>query len=185
MDARRLGLRHARVLLDPHRDRCGAAALPPVRHRPDHQPHPQLRSAHRAARRRLHRRGSWVSASCWDGTRAWSWRSPRWRSRRCSSRPAGGSRRRWIVASTDAATTPPRRSRRSAPGCARRSIWTPCRPSWSRSSIRRCNRPGSRYGFGREPEAAEPLEHDRWSAAVWLQPAPATLSRLLHRPARP
>ena len=42
---------------------------------------------------------------------------------RCSGRCGRGSRARSTVASTAAATTPPARSRRSAAGCARRSIW--------------------------------------------------------------
>jgi hypothetical protein len=44
---------------------------------------------------------------------------------RRSSRPAAASSRRSIGASTAGATTPPRRSPRSAPGCTSRSTWTP------------------------------------------------------------
>jgi len=50
--------------------------------------------------------------------RPWPWPG-------CSSRPAAASSRWSTAASTGAATTPPRRSRRSAPGCASRSTWTP------------------------------------------------------------
>ena len=49
---------------------------------------------------------------------------------------------------TDASTTPPRRSRRSALGSAMRSIWTRSRPSCWRSWMRRCSRPRLRYGYG-------------------------------------
>ena len=49
--------------------------------------------------------------------RPWPWR-------RCSSRPAAASRPRSTAASTDAATTPPRGSPRSAIGCTSRSTWT-------------------------------------------------------------
>ena len=42
---------------------------------------------------------------------------------------AAGSRRPSTAASTGPATTPPARSRPSAPGCGRRSTWTRCRPS--------------------------------------------------------
>ena len=63
-----------------------------------------------------------------------------------------------------ASTTRPRRSRPSAPGCATRSTWTPCRPSCWRWSTRRCSRPRPRCGFGHrhedcrvvKGEAAEP-----------------------------
>ena len=57
-----------------------------------------------------------------------------WPWRRCSSQPAVAPSRPWTGASTGAATTLPERSRRSAPGCATRSTWTPWRPScapWS------------------------------------------------------
>jgi hypothetical protein len=50
--------------------------------------------------------------------RPWPWP-------RCSSRLAAASNRRWIGASTGAATTPPAPSRRSAPGCASRSTSRP------------------------------------------------------------
>jgi hypothetical protein len=46
-------------------------------------------------------------------------------------RPSGAaSRRSWTGASTGAATTRPRPSRRSAPASATRSTWTPYRPNW-------------------------------------------------------
>jgi hypothetical protein len=53
-----------------------------------------------------------------------AWPGRRWRSPRCSSRPAAASRGWWTGASTGAATTRPRRFRRSAPGCVSRSTWT-------------------------------------------------------------
>jgi hypothetical protein len=66
----------------------------------------------------------------------------------CSDRPVVASRPRLTGASTAAAMTWPRRSRRSAAGCATRSTWTPSRPSCWRSSIRRCNRPPRLCGYG-------------------------------------
>ena len=80
----------------------------------------------------------------------WWWPAPPWRSPRCSSRPAAASSRQWTAASTAAATTPCRRSRRSAPGCGTRSTWTPFRRSCWRSSTRRCSRP--RRGCGRRKQ---------------------------------
>jgi hypothetical protein len=65
------------------------------------------------------------SVSSSAATPAWWWRERPWRSRPLSSRPAAASRRWSTGASTAAATTPPARSRRSAPGCASRSTWTP------------------------------------------------------------
>jgi hypothetical protein len=65
----------------------------------------------------------WGSLSSWAEARAWSWPGRRWRWRGCSSRPAAGSRPWWTGGSTGAATTRPRRSRRSAPACGRRSTW--------------------------------------------------------------
>jgi hypothetical protein len=56
---------------------------------------------------------------------AWPWPVSPWPWRRCSSRPAGASNGWWIGGSTDAATTPPRPSPRSAPACVTRSTWTP------------------------------------------------------------
>ena len=56
--------------------------------------------------------------------RAGRWRAPPWPWPPCSSQPAAASRRWWIGTLTAASTTRPRRSRPSAPGCARRSIWT-------------------------------------------------------------
>jgi hypothetical protein len=53
----------------------------------------------------------------------WWWPARPWPWPRCSSRPAAASRPRWTGASTAAATTPPRGSRRSAIGCASRSTW--------------------------------------------------------------
>jgi hypothetical protein len=50
--------------------------------------------------------------------------------RRCSSRPAAVSKRWWIGGSTDAATTPPKPSRRSAHDSETSSTWTRCRPSF-------------------------------------------------------
>jgi hypothetical protein len=80
---------------------------------------------------------SWPAATrsaCWcsatpsapDAARpAWSWRRPRWWSRRCSSRCAAASSTPSTGGSTDATTTRPGRSRRSPPGSAS----TPtCRP---------------------------------------------------------
>ncbi len=99
-------------------DRRGGPALPAVRPGPHHQPHGRLRPAHRAARRRLRRRGP----------RPWP-----------APRPSTG-------ASTGVATTPPARSRRSAPGCASRSTSTPSRPSCSAWSSRRCSQPACRCG---------------------------------------
>jgi hypothetical protein len=84
---------------------------------------------------------SWGSASCSAGSRAW-WSPARpWRWPPCSSRPAAASSGRWTVALTGAATTPPRRSRASAPGCASRSTWTPSPPSCWRWSIKPCSQP--------------------------------------------
>src|SRR6266498_1317116 len=60
---------------------------------------------------------------------------------------AAASRPRSTAASTGAATTRPRRSRGSAPGCASTSTWTPYRPSCSAWSTRRCSRPRCRCGF--------------------------------------
>jgi hypothetical protein len=54
---------------------------------------------------------------------------PPWPWPPCSSRPDTISSRRLTAASTDAATTRPRRSRRTASASAMRSIWTRCRPS--------------------------------------------------------
>jgi hypothetical protein len=54
--------------------------------------------------------------------RPWRWQ-PR------SSWPAAASRWRWTAISTGDATTPRARSRRSAPGSARRSTWTRSPPS--------------------------------------------------------
>jgi hypothetical protein len=68
-------------------------------------------------------------ASCWAATPAWPWPRPPWPWRRCSSRPAGGSRSWWSGASTAAATTPPAPSAPSAPACATRSTWTTCAAS--------------------------------------------------------
>jgi hypothetical protein len=53
------------------------------------------------------------------------WRPPPWPWPRCSSLPAAGSSRPWTAASTGAATTLPRPSRPSVPGCATRSTWPP------------------------------------------------------------
>jgi hypothetical protein len=55
----------------------------------------------------------------------WWWPGRPWRWPRCSDRPAAASRPRSTAASTDAATTPPRGSPRSAIGCTSRSTWTP------------------------------------------------------------
>src|SRR5512132_565875 len=68
-------------------------------------------------------------AGCCPRAPAWPWPPPPWPWPRCSSQPAATSSRPWIGASTDATTTPPKPSRRSAPGCAIRSTWTRCRPS--------------------------------------------------------
>ena len=65
-------------------------------------------------------RSPWSSANCWAGTPAWPWPGPPWPWRRCSSPPAAASKRRWIAASTDVATTRPRPSRRSTAGCVSR-----------------------------------------------------------------
>jgi hypothetical protein len=58
-------------------------------------------------------------------TPAWSWPPPPWPWPPPSSRPAAASSGWSTGGSTAAATTPPRPSRPSAPGCARRSTWTP------------------------------------------------------------
>ena len=65
------------------------------------------------------------SASSWAETPRWWWRPRPWPWRRCSSRPATASKPWWIGGSTDAATTPPRPSARSAIDCTSRSTWTP------------------------------------------------------------
>jgi hypothetical protein len=65
------------------------------------------------------------SGSSWAGTPTWWWPGRPWRWRRCFSRLAAASKP-WLTAgSIGVATTPPGRSRCSAPGCARRSTWTP------------------------------------------------------------
>jgi hypothetical protein len=56
---------------------------------------------------------------------AWWLPRPPWRWRPCSSRPAAASKLWSTGGSTAAATTPPARSRPSAPACARRSTWPP------------------------------------------------------------
>jgi hypothetical protein len=71
-----------------------------------------------------------------------------WRWRRCSSRPVVASSRRSTGASTDANTTRPRQSRRSALACVMRLIWTHSRPRCWRWWTRRCSQPGRRCGFG-------------------------------------
>jgi hypothetical protein len=95
-------------------------------------------------------RWCWDWASCSVATPAWSWPGPPWRSRRCSDRPAAASRRSSTAASTDADTTPPRRSRRSAPTCATSSTWTPSGPSSWRRSRRPCSQPRYRCGCDRK-----------------------------------
>jgi hypothetical protein len=62
----------------------------------------------------------WSAATpaCWWPARPWRWPG-------CSSRPAAASKAWWIAGLTGTVTTPPRRFRRSAPGCASRSTWTP------------------------------------------------------------
>ena len=70
-------------------------------------------------------------------------------------RPAAASSRPSTGAST-AATTPPTRSRRSAPGSASRQTWTPSPPSCWPWSTRPCNRPGRRCGCGRHGGADQP-----------------------------
>jgi hypothetical protein len=84
---------------------------------------------------------SWGWGSCWAATPAWSWPGPPWRWRRCSSRPAAGSKRWWISGSTGAAMTRPGSSRDSVPTCATRSTSHPH------------NRPA---GGGRPDHAADP-----------------------------
>ena len=66
-----------------------------------------------------------------------------------SNRPGAASRRWWIGASTGASTTPPGRSRRSAPACATRSTWTRSQPSCWRWCTRPWNPPGRRCGCDR------------------------------------
>jgi hypothetical protein len=88
----------------------------------------------------------WWSASARARRAGWSPPRP-WPQRRCSGRPAAGSRPRWTGGSTGAATTRPRRSRRSAPDFAMRWTWTRSRPSCWPWSTRRCSRPMSRAGF--------------------------------------
>jgi len=64
----------------------------------------------------------------------------------CSGRPAAASRRRWTGASTGAATTRPRPSRRTAPDSAMRSTWIPSPPSCWQWLTRPWSQPGSRSG---------------------------------------
>jgi hypothetical protein len=71
---------------------------------------------------------SWV-AGCCPRAPAWPWPRPPWPWPPPSSRPAAASSRPWTGASAATATTPPGRSPPSAPACATRSTWTPCRPS--------------------------------------------------------
>jgi hypothetical protein len=78
----------------------------------------------------------------------------------CSARPAAGSSRRSTAASTGPVTTPPGRSRPSAPGFGTRSSSTACRPTfwpWSTTpSSRPRHRSGCAPGNGRCPPAADP-----------------------------
>jgi hypothetical protein len=135
--------------------------LPPVRHRPDHQPHPGLRAAHRPARAGL----------CgWDiRVRAASppsllWPPPPWPWLHCSSRPAAGFRPPLTAASTGPAMTGPGPWRRSVHACATRSTWIPSRRNWLRSSTRPCSRPGCRCGCAlqrRGQPSATGISNDR------------------------
>jgi hypothetical protein len=77
--------------------------------------------------------------------------APPWPWPPCSSRSGTVSSRPWTDGSTGAAMTPPRPSRPSASGCARRSTWTVSRPSCWRWSSRRCSRPPRPCGCGHQP----------------------------------
>jgi hypothetical protein len=81
--------------------------------------------------------------------RAGLWPARPWRWRPCSNRPGAASRRWWIGVSTGASTTPPGRSRRSAPACATRSTWTRSQPSCWRWCTRPWNPPRRRCGCDR------------------------------------
>jgi hypothetical protein len=146
------GVLRAQRLDDPDRDRRGGPEVPAVRHRPAHQPHARLWSAHRPAGRDLRRRRAAAGAAVWRDSarsrRAGQWPPRPWRSPRFSSQPAAASNRRWTGASTGAATTTPGPLTPSARGYASRSTWTPSQPSCSGSWTRRCSRPGYRCGCG-------------------------------------
>jgi hypothetical protein len=73
---------------------------------------------------------------------------PPWPWPACSSRPAAGSSRRSIAASTAVATTPPRSSRGSRSASGTRWTWTPSTPSCWPWSTRPCSRPRRRCGCG-------------------------------------
>jgi hypothetical protein len=79
--------------------------------------------------------------------------------------------RPWTDASTGAATTPPRRSRRSASACATTSTWTRPRPSCWRWSTRPWNRPKPHSGSDAPPNDSGGYEQpasDRTSPARLL-----------------
>ena len=84
---------------------------------------------------------------CCRKGRAWPWPGPRLPWPPCSSRPGVASSESLTAASTGVSTTRPRPSRRSVPGCATRSTWTPCRPSCWPSPTKPCSQRRCRCGF--------------------------------------
>jgi hypothetical protein len=116
--------------------------------------------------------------------RAGRWPARPWPWRRCSTRPAAASRRSWIGASIVASTTPPGRSRPSAPACGTRSTWTRSQMSCWAWSTRPCSQRPLPYGSdqrhrpsrvvddeedGATPTRLDPLRAMQFRVALPLQ----------------
>jgi len=89
-------------------------------------------------------------------------------------------------ASTGASTIRPRPSRRAAPACATRSIWTRSRPRCWGWSTRRCSRPRRRCGLGTGEAAMSGCLAPCMPSAPLHKPftaLPSTASALLSREA--
>ena len=97
--------------------------------------------------------------------------------RPCFSPPGAASRTWSTGASTAAATTPPRPSRRSPPGCVSNSTSTRSRPSCSAWSTRRCSQQRRLCGFAVPPTCPR-TEAMPWRIAL-LRGGPELLDRIV------